>query len=62
MFSFSRFLPEFARRKEKAILVDSRILPKVHAPAKTYTFDFLEGSDTIKITNLKRYSNIYEPR
>jgi hypothetical protein len=29
MFSFSLFLPEFARRKEKAILVDSQTQPKV---------------------------------
>jgi hypothetical protein len=29
MFSFSLFLPEFARRKEKTILVDSQTQPKV---------------------------------
>ena len=29
MFSFSLFLPEFARRKEKAILVDSQTQPKL---------------------------------
>jgi len=29
MFSISRFLPEFSRRKEKAILVDSQTQPKL---------------------------------